>query len=286
MPKISVIVPVYNSEKYLKKCLDSLTNQTFNDLEIICINDGSTDNSARIMAEYSSIKVINQDNRGLSEARNTGIKEAKGDYIGFVDSDDWIDLNFYEKLYDAICRNSADIACATIKRRKNKYRVQYTEEKIYVELDEKLKMCGLPKSSYVWNKLYKSNLVKNNLFARNKYFEDMLWTPIVLKQAEKIITVPDVVYYYRANSNSIVKKRPSKKKQEDFYNAKKNLIKFYDDNKIKLDEEYRYITKSKYYFCRILWLKEKEYRYNIEYYLFGFIPTIKVTRYPELQRSE
>ena len=100
--KVSVIVPVYNCEKYLKKCLDSLVNQTLKDIEIICVNDGSTDNSGRILEEYtdSRIKIITKENGGLSSARNAGIAVAKGEYLGFVDSDDWVDLDFYEKLYN------------------------------------------------------------------------------------------------------------------------------------------------------------------------------------------
>ena len=282
MAKISVIIPIYNSEKYLKKCLDSVVNQTFHDKEIICVNDGSTDSSLEILKQYSNIKIISQENKGLSEARNTGIKAAQGEYIGFVDSDDWVDLNFYEKLYNSITKNDADIACATIKRRKNKYRVMYKEEKVYTDLEEKIRICGLLDSSYVWNKLYKAQLIKQNLFTPNVYFEDMIWTPNVIKQSEKLVTVPNTIYYYRANINSIVKKCPSKKKQCDFYNAKKYVVRFFDENHIKLSENERYITKRKYYFCNILLLKIKEYRYNTEYHLFGFIPIFKITKYPEL----
>lgn len=283
MPKISVIVPVYNTEKYLKTCLNSLINQTFPDVEIICINDGSTDGSAEILKKYPQIKVITQKNKGLSEARNAGIEIAAGEYISFVDSDDWVDLDFFKKLYKSITKNNADIACATIKRRKNKYRVKYEEEKVYTDLEDKIRVCGLPESSYVWNKLYKREVVINNIFPP-VYYEDMLWTPNVIKEANKIVTVPETTYYYRPNSSSIVKKCPSKKKQEDFYNAKKYLVHFFDENKIKLSEKERYITRNKYYFLGILWLKIKEYRYNTEYYLFGFIPTIKITQYPKLVR--
>ena len=114
--EISVIVPVYNTEKFLRRCLDSLINQTFKDLEIICVNDGSADGSGDILKEYSGIRVINQENRGLSGARNTGIQAARGRFIGFVDSDDWVDLDFFEKLYEAAVKNNADIACASIVR--------------------------------------------------------------------------------------------------------------------------------------------------------------------------
>ena len=113
MPKISIIVPVYNTEKYLRKCLDSLVNQTLSDIEIICINDCSTDNSLEILRKYASkdnrIKVIDfKDNRGAAYARNVGIEEANGEYIGFVDSDDFVDLDFYEKLYNKAIKTGAD----------------------------------------------------------------------------------------------------------------------------------------------------------------------------------
>ena len=103
--KVSIIVPVYNVEKYLAQCLDSLINQTLKEIEIICVNDGSKDNSAKILTAYAQkyvrIKIINQTNQGLSAARNNGISVATGEYIGFVDSDDWVDIDFYKKLYSA-----------------------------------------------------------------------------------------------------------------------------------------------------------------------------------------
>lgn len=120
MPKVSIIVPVYNVEKYLRKCIDSLVNQTLNDIEIICINDGSTDKSLKILKEYknkdSRIILLNQENSGQSVARNRGIEIAKGEYLGFVDPDDWIDLDYYEKLYNAAIGTNADIATAGIIR--------------------------------------------------------------------------------------------------------------------------------------------------------------------------
>lgn len=103
--KISVIVPVFNAEKYLKMCLNSLVSQTLKNIEIICIDDGSTDNSLAILDKFKSkddrIKIIKQKNYGVSMARNNGISEAQGEYIGFVDADDWVDKDFFEKLYNA-----------------------------------------------------------------------------------------------------------------------------------------------------------------------------------------
>ena len=112
-PQISVIVPIYNVEKYLAKCIDSIINQTLTNIEIILVNDGSTDNSRKIIDKYdkkdSRIKVIHKKNGGQGSARNAGLDIAKGEYIGFVDSDDWIDSNMYENLYNAAISNNADI---------------------------------------------------------------------------------------------------------------------------------------------------------------------------------
>lgn len=118
--KVSIIVPVYNTEAYLERCLKSLVNQTLKDIEIICIDDGSKDNSVAILKKYSQldkrIKIIEQENLGVSVARNNGLKLATGEYIGFVDSNDWIDLDFYEKLYNAAKKYDADISACGIKR--------------------------------------------------------------------------------------------------------------------------------------------------------------------------
>ena len=117
---VSVIVPIYNVEKFLKRCLDSIINQTLKDIEIICVNDGSTDGSAEILDQYKNLDnriiVLNCKNQGPSVARNTGMKIARGEYVSFVDSDDWIDNDFLEKLYVAAKKHDADAACTYINR--------------------------------------------------------------------------------------------------------------------------------------------------------------------------
>ena len=160
MPKVSIIVPVYNVEKYLSKCLDSIVNQTLKDIEIICINDGSVDNSQSVLEAYAKkdtrIKVINQENLGLSCARNKGIDIAQGEYIGFVDSDDWIDLEFYEELYNNAINTQSDIAASSILRKRlitQKSRVLYKKSTIASDLQEKMDICKIPKCCYVWNKI-------------------------------------------------------------------------------------------------------------------------------------
>ena len=281
MTKVSVIVPVYKTEEYLEKCLDSLVNQTLEDIEIIVINDGSPDNSTSIIEKYAQkdrrIVVIHQENQGLSIARNNGVKIANGDFIGFVDSDDWVDKDFFEKLYNAAVKYDCDISAATIIRKRpksQKYRVHYTEEKIYTTLEEKIKCCDIPRCCYIWNKLYKKELIKDKPFVVGAYFEDVLWTPSVLKAANKLVTVPDTSYYYWVNSNSIVKNNNSKK-QNDNYKANKYIIKFFNENGLALTDKQQNLTKQIYYIGKLPVVKIKEFKNRETFLLFGLIPFFK-----------
>ena len=215
MPKISVIIPVYNVEKYLRECLDSLLNQTFKDIEIICVNDGSTDGSLNILNEYASkdsrFIIINQNNQGLSAARNNGLNVAKGDYVAFLDSDDYIlNSDYFEKLYNACEKHNADIAVASIIRgndKKSKYIFKVEKEEIGDSFIDKLKICDVPDSNYVWNKLYKreSLLATGITFPVGKLYEDLYYTHKVLYYVDKLVSVPNVSIFYRKRSDSIVK---------------------------------------------------------------------------------
>lgn len=278
MIKVSIIVPVYNVEKFLEKCLDSLTNQTLKDIEIICVNDGSTDKSFEILNNYAKqdlrIKIINQKNSGLSAARNSGMNIAQGKYIGFVDSDDWVDLDFFEKLYNVAIKNNADISTASIirwRKRNTKYRIKYSEEKTYTKLQDKMNCCNTPKICYVWNKLYKSTLLKDEEFKSGVYFEDVIWLPHIIKKSNIIVTTPNTNYYYRVNKYSIVKKT-SNKKQQDNYLAKKQMIKFFKENNLKLGKRERTLVKYSKEIFKIPLLKIKERDNKTFYLLFDFIP--------------
>lgn len=280
MPRVSVIVPVYNVEIYLSKCLDSLISQTLEDIEIICVNDASLDSSLEILKDYASkdsrIKIISlPKNQGLGHARNIGIESAVGEYIGFVDSDDWVDVDFYEKLYNSILKNNVDVACATIIRKRetySKYRVFYNNEKIYETLEDKINALNIPKCSYVWNKLYRTEKIKDIKFREEIYFEDVYWSLELLKKIDKIVTVPNTNYYYRVRENSIVKRVKSSKRQQDFYNSQCFLADYYQNNGLKLPLKYKNITKNIKYFWNIPILKTKECG-NIEsFWLFSVFP--------------
>ena len=230
MPKVSIIVPVYNVEKYLRKCIDSLINQTLNDIEIICINDGSTDKSLKILKEYknkdSRIILLNQENSGQSVARNRGIEIAKGEYLGFVDPDDWIDLDYYEKLYNAASTNDTDIAVGGIIRvtgiKKKKF-LNFEKETLTDNTKLKFELCDVPEKSYIWNKIYKTQKLKeiNLKFEEGRIFEDCIFTPQALFFLGKMVTVPNTYYYYLRRNNSTVKQRSQKANADSIYAHKK-----------------------------------------------------------------
>ncbi len=228
---ISIIIPVYNVEKYLNRCLESVINQKYRKLEIILIDDGSTDNSGKICDEYalkdSRIKVIHKKNDGVSVARNTGIKIAKGNYIGFVDSDDWIHPDMYKKLYQALIKNQADISCCKEIRCKNgvekiskKFDNKITEYDQMQYIKKFFKINSQECIYYVWNKLYKRQIIDEEQYPINLISEDVVGTYKALVKSNKIVEINYPYYYYYYNPNSITSKAFSK---EDF-----DLIEIWD----------------------------------------------------------
>ena len=210
---ISVIVPVYNVEDYLRKCIDSLIDQTLKDIEIILVDDGSTDKSGNICDEYvlkdNRVKVVHKENGGLSDARNTGIDIARGKYISFIDSDDWIEIQMLERLYNLAIANEADIVQGDyIKvydenitvRNISENIMKYNSEKILNELyrDNSIKTV------VVWNKIYKRELFNNIRFPKGKLHEDEFTTYKVLHKANLIIDTNAPIYYYRQREDSIM----------------------------------------------------------------------------------
>jgi len=275
--KVSVIIPCYNSEKYIDDCLKSLFSQTFKDFEIICVNDGSKDGTLEILKKYD-VKIIEQENLGVAAAKNRGLKAAEGEYVTFLDSDDWVNEKYLEKLYSAIKSNNCDIAVSSMIRKRvnsEKYRLYFSEEKVYSNLQEKLDVCEIPKCCYICGKLFKRSLIQNEPLKEGVYFEDVLWTPYILKKAEKIIVVPDAYYYYRVNNNSIVKSVQSVQKQHDSFFAKTKIVEFYKENNLKLSKKNQNLTKYICYFFKTPILKIKEYQKIETYYLFGFLPIFK-----------
>lgn len=273
--KVSVIIPIYNSEMFLKRCLDSIIGQTLKEIEIICVNDGSTDKSEEIVKSYNDerIKLISQENAGLSAARNAGMEIATGEFTGFIDSDDWLELNFYEKLYEAAKRNNADIAVGSIIRlhkfhRKNHLKIQ--KETLTTDINEKFKLCDVPNKCYVWNKIYKtSKLNENNLrFINGRIYEDVVFTPETLYTLGSLVTVPDTHYYYWRHPNSLVKAK-SQKAIEDSRYMHNLMEEFIKKHNIDVSEN-KTVTK-RHKFLGFTIYKIKTTGKNTEYNLFNII---------------
>ena len=212
-PKISVVVTVYNTEKYLRRCLDSIINQNFKDIEIVCVNDGSKDNSLKILNEYaekdSRVKVVDQENQGVSGARNTGVREASAKYLSFVDSDDYVDPKIYEKGYNLISSNDADVYIMRWDRFFSDTNLTkenpYYDSKVTVIGDGK-STIGFPRRTYglrlgvVWDKIYRKDIITDNNFKFEKdvyYGEDTIFNWILFTRVKKVITDGNSLYFYR-----------------------------------------------------------------------------------------
>ena len=214
---ISVIVPIYNVSQYLKQCVDSILNQSYKNLEVILVDDGSTDNSGVICDQYAQmdnrVVVIHKENGGLSDARNAGLEVAKGEYIGFVDSDDFVDLSMYETLVEILEKNQADIAIANwqdfFDNKKNEVHENRTGNILIFENIEVLRFLIYGKDKYrisfsVWDRLYRRNIIKGLYFPKGKCYEDVVWSAKVFYVAKRGVYIDKDLYYYRRRDDSIV----------------------------------------------------------------------------------
>ena len=207
-PKISIVIPVYNVEKYLRQCLDSIVNQTMREIQVICINDGTQDNSRMILQEYverdSRITIIDKPNGGLSAARNAAYPHIQGKYTLFVDSDDWIEPDLCEKTYQKSEATDAQITVFFDHRRsRRKFQSLPPLEKTMIE--EKTRLLDFP---VIWNKLWRTDFLLDNklYFPEGLVFEDNLvnWQAVVF--AERISIVPEQFYHHRRTPGSITRK--------------------------------------------------------------------------------
>lgn len=244
MKKFSIVVPVYNTEKYLDKCLSSLVNQNYNDYEVIVINDGSTDKSRNIMKkyekEYMCIKTFDKNNTGLSDTRNYGISLSKGEYIIFVDSDDYVDYDFLLKLekytvqkpnmikyqYRIVNNDNGYVVCDNITPNK-----KYNGECLFKKLTLTKKSFELA-CIYAFNRNYFNN--NNFKFSVNRYHEDFALIPIALLKASNVVCADDVFYNYVQRKNSITHMdsyEKNKKRVYDILHHFDNMYKIVKDDK-------------------------------------------------------
>lgn len=267
---ISVIVAVYNIEKYIAKCIESIINQTYKDLEIILVDDGATDSSGQICEEYakkdSRIKVIHRVNGGLSAARNTGIEWAHGDFIAFVDGDDWIEPTMYEEMINQALEKKADFVACRYRCIYKDYVIDGSTDAVivfekplsmlikYLEEDEKVLI-----QHAAWNKLYHRDLLGEERFPEGKWYEDVVFSAKILSKVHKGVYVDHALYdYVCEREGSIMNAGLTERIFTDMIPAALEKETFLDgfDNKEPVNIHRYYLYKRLLIFYRELFKKE------------------------------
>ncbi len=284
--KISVIVPVYNVELYLDKCLNSIVSQDFDDYEIVIVNDGSTDNSQKIIDKYvkqypNLVKSFEKVNGGLSSARNYGIKNSIGKYLMFVDSDDYIDQSALKKIYNCVLKDDSDIVVYNYYNVKNG---QCLKNPGYIS------NCFSNFEKYIvnqpsaCNKLIRASIFKNNniYFPEGRYYEDLGTMPILSIYANKISFLDDYLYYYVQRENSIMHRKKYNKKMEDIFIILDNISYIYEKhnlyNKYFSEIEYLYIN----HLLRAASIRFLDYK---KYDMIDKIRKIMKEKYPKFTKN-
>lgn len=233
-PLISIIIPAYNAEKYLDRCLESVCAQTLKEIEVILIDDGSTDSTSNLCNTWAKkderIKVIHQENKGVSAARNIGVRLARGNHIGFVDADDRVEVTMFQHLYEIALQMQCDIATCGIIRISEKdvplkYLCNHKKNEVSDKTSELIKLLNdKSEKSYLCNKIFKITLFKGIIFPEGCVFEDLHSTHKLYAKAEGIVHIAENLYYYLYRQDSIVN-HFTPKKEIDFFNA--NLARFH-----------------------------------------------------------
>ena len=266
MPKVSVVVPVYNTEDYIEKCLTSLVNQTLKDIEIIHINDGSTDNSEKIINQFievysDKIKYYKKENGGLSDTRNFGLNYATGEYIGFVDSDDYIELSMYEKMYDLAKKEEADVVeCDFYWVHPNKMKLdngaEYKNKEDFF-INSRVMAC---------NKIIKKEAIDNITFPKGLRYEDIEFFYKIIPNITKIAVLNEALYYYIQRETSI--SNLQNERTAEIFTILNNILEFYKEKNIY--EKYKYELEYMYIrfllgssFLRMVKIKDKNLRKDL-----------------------
>ncbi|MCL2537963.1 MAG: glycosyltransferase [Alphaproteobacteria bacterium] len=289
MKLISVIIPVWNAAEYLPQCLDNIIYQTYKNLEIIIVDDGSPDNSAEIYNRYAAadkrIKIIKQKNSGQSAARNNALRVCHGEYVHFMDADDYINLDYYEKMLDAATATNADIAVGGMISEHANPSVIFDSHIILSDIGEKALVTRFLENAHVWRYLFrKSFIIDNNLFFEpGRIFEDMILVPRMMKLANRVVTVPSANYYYKNRPASSIteNKNPAAiaKRESDKKYAHASRKKFMDENNLgsMLDKKFEDV---KFNFIvpgiTIAKIRIIDGGKKIKYYLFGIpLPIVR-----------
>lgn len=244
---ISVIVPIYNVEDYLDECVISIINQSYNNLEIILVDDGSTDGSGQLCDAWADkderIKVIHKANGGLSDARNAGMEIATGDMIGFVDSDDYISEDMYYRMINAIEQSGSTVALCSVTSETDEinHEIQVGADCEFFsgrDLVNKTVFKEVPDLSYsVWKYIFKRDVISDACFPVGKYYEDVLFIINAIWYLDKVAYLKDKLYYYRLRQDSITGVKISSKHVDDMLTYVAGVLEFYKNNGTELENK-------------------------------------------------
>lgn len=233
MPRLSIIVPVYNVEKYIHKCVDSILNQTFTDFELILVDDGSPDNCGKICDEYAKkdnrVRVIHKENGGQSSARNKGLDIAIGEIVGFVDSDDIIDSNMYEDLIQYLDKNNLNIVCCDaylVRGNRTRIRLLYDCNKIFIGTEAVCANLVGRIDNAVWNKVYRKSIFDKVRFREGIVYEDVRIMHLLLYTAKNVGYISKPCYYYFKRKNSTIALSFNSKSRYDCFVGYKERLAF------------------------------------------------------------
>lgn len=269
---LTVIVPMYNASTYINNCIESILRQTYKNIEIILINDGSTDNTELICKKYqqidSRIVLINQENKGVSIARNLGLNNANGEYITFIDSDDTIERDTYQIVLNKMNEQNADIGIFKYRRydsyTNNSIEYGISEEKSYTFpeiLEDYLSLNDYKKLGEAnWNKVFRKNCIKNIKFKTIRIGEDFLFNYEAFKNASKIVNIPLVLYNYYINNNSATLSEFNKGKLIEYIESRKEVLNDVCKNYSKYSKNAFICMCDTYYYSILKFLEEKNLR--------------------------
>lgn len=251
MSKISIIVPVYNVEKYIKRCIESIIGQTFTDFDLILVDDGSSDNSAVVCEEYekidSRIKVLHQKNQGVSVARNTGIEwslsKSDSGWITFIDSDDWVHKKYLDSLFNGVSQYNVPISmCWAIKTEGEESEPENFD--VYLrKVEDAYTYNGKFIAAFPWGRLYRKELFLTYRFPKGKLWEDLYLMHKILFQFAEIAVIEQPLYYYYRNAESIIRQKWSPRKMDGLYAYEEEIFPYF---KNKYPKVYRIAQRSYY----------------------------------------
>lgn len=281
MVKVSIIIPAYNTEKYIDNCLQSLVNQTLKEMEIIVVDDGSKDNTLELLRGYEAkfpekIKVFTKENGGQASARNLALEHVTGEYVGFVDSDDWVSLDMYEKMYQKAKETDADIVLCDM----TEHHVDGVYHQNYTQVSNKFAYAG-----GVLNKLIRRDLAQGMRFPKGLWYEDLEYSANILMQTDKLSIIPEGLYQYNCRDGSTMHNNNARK-NKDILTVLNHIWDYAQENGYseKYEEELEYLYMEHILYTTIVRLEAQQNNEKRE--VINFLRKEVLKKYPRFNKSK